>query len=109
MEYVIYTLCILLFLMSLGGLVNLFSRLFREKRELLGDVQELRRRLNVYEGHDFQRGDKVRKCKGRYKWDGRLLGAFLTSDVQVSYVVEHPVDEGYVLHIYTGEQLERIP
>lgn len=71
-------------------------------------VSKMDRQLCVYEGHLYKRGDKVRKCKGRFTWQGTVVCAFVTSDKEVSYVVEHKVDEGYVLHIYTADQLERI-
>lgn len=49
---------------------------------------------------EFAVGDKVRKVTGDYHWSGVVCAVFDTPAGKRRYVVGHPVDTGWVLHIY---------
>ena len=53
-------------------------------------------------------GDQVQKFTGDYKWRGEVRSVFKTKAGKVRIVVEHPADEGGVLHIYSPENLRSI-
>jgi hypothetical protein len=52
-------------------------------------------------------GPKVKKVGGDYEWDGVLCAEFETPDGKPRVVVAHPVQKGWVLHIYRPDQIIR--
>jgi hypothetical protein len=56
----------------------------------------------------FEVGDKVEKCTGDYVWEGEIVSKFLTPQKRIRYVVAHPVKKGWVLHIYSEQNLRHV-
>ena len=50
--------------------------------------------------------DLVRKTSGDYWWRGVVCAVFTTPDGHERVVVAHPVEKGYVLHIYAPANLQ---
>ena len=59
-------------------------------------------------GASFTIGDEVMKHTGDYQWRGIICAVFWTPQENLRYVVAHPVDGGYVLHIYSEKNLRRV-
>src|SRR5690606_29810419 len=57
------------------------------------------------QGAAFAIGDRVEKRSGDYSWRGEVCAVFRTPNGHLRYVVAHPVDRGYVLHIYGESNL----
>ena len=58
----------------------------------------------------FYRNQRVRKDSGDYSWEGVVRGVVRThDDGPERVVVAHPVERGFVLHIYSPAQLVRLP
>lgn len=55
----------------------------------------------------YRVGDRVVKCTGDYHWDGVVCSVFYTPSNNLRYVVGHPVQQGWVLHIYSEFNLRR--
>lgn len=53
----------------------------------------------------IREGANVTKVNGSYMWDGVVCSSFVTPDGLERYVVAHPVNSGWVLHIYGANQL----
>lgn len=53
----------------------------------------------------FKVGDEVEKCTGEYNWRGQVSSVFYTPIGLLRYVVAHPVEKGWVLHIYSEKNL----
>jgi hypothetical protein len=52
-------------------------------------------------------GTRVRKVSGDYQWDGVLSSVFMTPSGDCRCVVAHPVERGWVLHIYAPINVEK--
>jgi hypothetical protein len=52
----------------------------------------------------FAVGDRVEKFTGDYCWRGEVCSIFMTPNSKIR-IVAHPVDAGYVLHIYAEDNL----
>lgn len=56
----------------------------------------------------FRAGDRVRKCRGDYRHDGRVVCSGATSVGTTLYLVEFDLIPG-MCHVYQASQLEPIP
>ena len=56
----------------------------------------------------LQTGAPVIKCTGDYTWKGEVRSVFSLPDGKIRYVVAHPVDTGWVLHIYSRANLRKL-
>lgn len=64
--------------------------------------------FGLLDDNDFAVGDDVMKCSGDYNWRGTVCAVFKTPNDLTRIVVAHPVNIGFVLHIYSPENLRRI-
>ena len=74
--------------------MNALSRLLRLSRE-----------FDAAPGTMFVVGDAVEKYSGDYVWEGVITAVFNTPGGALRYVVAHPVETGWVLHIYSEQNL----
>ena len=62
--------------------------------------------IALWNSRHSDRPTPVRKSSGDYRWDGVLVAVFDTPGGKLRAVVAHPVNTGYVLHIYSAAQIE---
>ena len=58
---------------------------------------------------EYQIGDQVEKYTGDYRARGEIRGIFTMKNGAVRYVVEHKAEGGSFCHIYSENNLRRVP